>query len=48
MTLCGPYILIFATGGIVASYLLLIDAYNGINVFPADNQLARQSLSLPL
>ncbi|KAF1788226.1 hypothetical protein GQ600_208 [Phytophthora cactorum] len=42
MTIFGPYILILVTGGIIASYLLLVDAYDGINVFPADNQLARQ------
>ncbi|KAF1782816.1 Nucleotide-diphospho-sugar transferase [Phytophthora cactorum] len=42
MTIFGPYILILVTGGIIASNLLLVDAYDGINVFPADNQLARQ------
>nr|AFB20351.1 cellulose synthase 3 [Bremia lactucae] len=42
MTIVGPYVLILLTGGIIAMYLLLIDAYNGINVFPDDNQLARQ------
>ncbi|RLN47215.1 hypothetical protein BBJ29_004685 [Phytophthora kernoviae] len=42
MTIFGSYILILVTGGLIACYLLLIDAYDGINVFPSDNQLARQ------
>ncbi|CAH0516631.1 unnamed protein product [Peronospora belbahrii] len=42
VTFCGPYILILVTSGLIGAYLLLFDAFNGINVFPADNQLARQ------
>nr|AEC45570.1 cellulose synthase 3 [Pseudoperonospora cubensis]QLB37643.1 cellulose synthase 3 [Pseudoperonospora humuli] len=42
LTFFGPYILVLVTGSIIAAYLLLFDAHNGINVFPADNQLARQ------
>lgn len=42
ITAFGPFILLLATGAIVAPYLLLIDAYDGVGVFPADNKLARQ------
>lgn len=42
LTSVGPYVLILVTGAIIAPYLLLIDAYDGVGLFPSDNQLARQ------
>lgn len=41
VTAVGPFFLILITGAIIAPYILLFDAYNGLNVF-ADNRLARQ------
>nr|AFB20360.1 cellulose synthase 3 [Globisporangium violae] len=42
VTMVGPLLLLVVTGAIVGPYLLLIDAHDGADVFPADNQLARQ------
>ncbi|TMW66986.1 hypothetical protein Poli38472_012102 [Pythium oligandrum] len=42
VTSLGSYILLLATGALIAPYLLLIDAHDGVEVFPEDNQLARQ------
>lgn len=42
VTSCGPLVLLLVTGAVIAPYLLLIDAHNGVGVFPADNRLARQ------
>ncbi|DAZ92486.1 TPA: hypothetical protein N0F65_012716 [Lagenidium giganteum] len=41
VTAVGPFFLILITGGIIAPYILLFDAYNGANLF-GDNRLARQ------
>lgn len=42
LTFVGPYVIIILLGAIVAPYLLMLDAYDGIGLFPADNALARQ------
>lgn len=42
LTSLGPYFLILITSAIVGPYLILIDAYDGVGLFPSDNQLARQ------
>lgn len=42
VTMVGPFVLLLITGAIVGPYLLLLDAHDGVELFPADNQLARQ------
>nr|AEZ51039.1 cellulose synthase 3 [Pythium aphanidermatum] len=42
ITAIGPLILLAVTGAIIGPYLLLIDAHDGVELFPAANQLARQ------
>jgi cellulose synthase (UDP-forming) len=42
VTSIGPFLLILFTGAIVGPYLLLLDAHDGVELFPANNKLARQ------
>lgn len=42
ITALGPFLLLIATGAVIAPYLLLLDAHDGVELFPADNKLARQ------
>lgn len=42
LTGLGPFVLLLATGAVIGPYLLLVDAHDGVGLFPADNQLARQ------
>lgn len=42
MSFFGPYTVVVLAGALIAPYLLVLDAYDGLNVFPAGNALARQ------
>lgn len=42
LTFTGPYLLVIISGLILAPYILVFDAYNGVALFPSDNAFARQ------
>lgn len=42
LSFIGCFFILLASGSLISAYLLYSDAHNGVHLFPADNQLARQ------